>query len=172
MLFSTPMPERFRAPRGVADILPADQPYWRWLVETATRVARSYGYGQIDTPVFESTGVFLRPGSEGTDIADKEIYAFKDRGGDELALRTDGTHGVARAYIEHGMASLAAAGATLLRRLRVPLRPSPGRALPRAPPVRRRSDRRRRAGCGRRGHRRPAHLPRSPGAERPQPAAQ
>jgi histidyl-tRNA synthetase len=49
--------------------------------------------------------VFLRPGSEGTDIADKEIYAFKDRGGDELALRTDGTHGVARAYIEHGMAS-------------------------------------------------------------------
>jgi histidyl-tRNA synthetase len=99
------MPESYRAPRGVSDILPADQPYWRWLRETASRVAESYGYGEIQTPVFESVGVFLRPGSEGTDLADKEIYAFRDRGGDELALRTDGTHGVARAYVEHGMAS-------------------------------------------------------------------
>jgi histidyl-tRNA synthetase len=95
----------FRAPRGTADILPQDQPYWRWLRDTATRVAESYGYGEIQTPVFEHKGVFLRPGSEGTDLADKEIYAFEDRGGDDLALRTDGTHGVARAFIEHGMAS-------------------------------------------------------------------
>jgi histidyl-tRNA synthetase len=95
----------YRAPRGVSDLLPADQPYWRWLRDTATRVAESYGYGEIQTPVFEHAGVFLRPGSEGTDLADKEIYAFEDRGGDHLALRTDGTHGVARAYIEHGMSS-------------------------------------------------------------------
>ena len=100
------MPEPFRAPRGVTDILPEDQPYWRWIRDTATRVAESYGYREIQTPVFENVGVFLRPGSEGTDIADKEIYAFKDRGGDDLALRTDGTHGVARAYVEHGMSSL------------------------------------------------------------------
>jgi histidyl-tRNA synthetase len=100
------MPESFRAPRGANDILPADQPYWRWLRDTAARVAESYGYGEIQTPVFEHAGVFLRPGSEGTDLADKEIYAFQDRGGDELALRIDGTHGVARAYVEHGMASL------------------------------------------------------------------
>ncbi len=99
------MTERYRAPRGVTDILPADQPYWRWLRETATRVAESYGYGEIQTPVFEQVGVFLRPGSAGTDIADKELYAFQDRGGEDLALRTDGTHGVARAYIEHGMSS-------------------------------------------------------------------
>jgi histidyl-tRNA synthetase len=99
------MPESYRAPRGVSDLLPADQAYWRWLRDTAVRVAESYGYGEIQTPVFEHVGVFLRPGSEGTDIADKEIYAFQDRGGDDLALRTDGTHGVARAYIEHGMAS-------------------------------------------------------------------
>jgi histidyl-tRNA synthetase len=99
------MTNEFRAPRGTADILPQDQPYWRWLRDTATRVAESYGYGEIQTPVFEHKGVFLRPGSEGTDLADKEIYAFEDRGGDDLALRTDGTHGVARAYIEHGMAS-------------------------------------------------------------------
>jgi histidyl-tRNA synthetase len=95
----------FQAPRGAADLLPQDQPYWRWIRETAARVAESYGYGEIQTPVFEHVGVFLRPGSEGTDIADKEIYAFEDRGGEHLALRTDGTHGVARSYIEHGMSS-------------------------------------------------------------------
>lgn len=100
------MPESYRAPRGANDILPEDQPYWRWLRDTAVRVAESYGYGEIQTPVFEHSGVFLRPGSEGTDLADKEIYAFQDRGGDELALRIDGTHGVARAYVEHGMASM------------------------------------------------------------------
>ncbi|HWO74222.1 MAG TPA: histidine--tRNA ligase, partial [Dehalococcoidia bacterium] len=79
--------------------------YWRWVRDTAVRIAESYGYGEIQTPVFERVGVFLRPGAAGTDLADKEIYAFKDRGGDDLALRTDGTHGVARAYIEHGMSS-------------------------------------------------------------------
>jgi histidyl-tRNA synthetase len=101
------MPEskRMRAPRGVADILPADEPYWRWLRDTATRVAESYGYGEIQTPVFEYKDVFIRPGSEGTDLVDKEIYAFTDRGGDELALRPEGTAGVCRAYIEHGMSS-------------------------------------------------------------------
>jgi hypothetical protein len=65
------MPE-LKAPRGVDDLLPADQPYWRWLRETATRVAESYGYGEIQTPVFEHAGVWLRPGAEGTDVVDKE----------------------------------------------------------------------------------------------------
>jgi histidyl-tRNA synthetase len=99
------MTDRFQAPRGVADLLPQDQPYWRWLRETATRVAESYGYGEIQTPVFEHAGVFLRPGSQGTDLADKEVYLFQDRGGDDLALRPEGTAGVTRAYLEHGMAS-------------------------------------------------------------------
>lgn len=100
-----PTPQRFRAPRGTADVLPEDQPYWRWLRQTATRVAESYGYGELQTPVFEHIGVFLRPGSEGTDLADKEIYAFQDRGGEALALRPEGTAAVCRAYLEHGMAS-------------------------------------------------------------------
>jgi histidyl-tRNA synthetase len=97
------MPERFKAPRGVADILPEDQPYWRWLRQTATRVAESYGYAEIQTPVFEHAGVFLRPGSEGTDVVDKEVYRFQDRGGDDLVLRPEGTAAVCRAYLEHGM---------------------------------------------------------------------
>jgi histidyl-tRNA synthetase len=96
---------RFQAPRGADDILPADQPYWRWLRETAARVAESYGYRKIDTPVFEDARVFLRPAAGGTDIADKEIYVFEDRGGERLALRPEGTAAVCRAYLEHGMSS-------------------------------------------------------------------
>jgi histidyl-tRNA synthetase len=96
---------RFHAPRGTNDVLPEDQPYWRWLRETAARIARSYGYRQIDTPVFEDAGVFLRPAAGGTDIVDKEIYLFEDRGGDRLALRPEGTAAICRAYLEHGMAS-------------------------------------------------------------------
>ncbi|HLF72294.1 MAG TPA: histidine--tRNA ligase, partial [Dehalococcoidia bacterium] len=99
------MPPKFRAPRGADDILPEDQPYWRWLQSTATRVAESFGYGQIETPVFEHAGVFLRPGAEGTDIVDKEVYRFEDRGGDDLVLRPEGTASICRAYLEHGMAS-------------------------------------------------------------------
>lgn len=99
------MPQ-LQAPRGVADLLPADQPYWRWIRETATRVAESYGYGEIQTPVFEHAGVWLRPGAEGTDVVDKEMYRFEDRGGDDLVLRPEGTAGVVRAYLEHGMGSL------------------------------------------------------------------
>lgn len=98
------MPE-LKAPRGVDDILPADQPYWRWIKDTATRIAESYGYGEIQTPVFEHAGVWLRPGADGTDIVDKEMYRFQDRGGDDLVLRPEGTAGVVRAYLEHGMAS-------------------------------------------------------------------
>lgn len=96
------MPE-MKAPRGVADLLPEEQPYWRWIRETATKVAESYGYGEIQTPVFEHSGVWLRPGAEGTDVVDKEMYRFEDRGGDDLVLRPEGTAGVVRAYLEHGM---------------------------------------------------------------------
>lgn len=99
------MPQPFKAPRGVTDILPTDQPYWRFVRETAVRVAESFGYGQIETPVFEHAGLFLRPNAEGTDVIDKEVYLFKDRGGDDLVLRPEGTPPVIRAYLEHGMAS-------------------------------------------------------------------
>jgi histidyl-tRNA synthetase len=100
------MAQQFRAPRGVSDILPEDQPYWRWLRETAARVAASFGYAEIETPVFEYAGVFIRPGAEGTDLVDKEVYRFKDRGDDDLVLRPEGTAAVCRAYLEHGMQNL------------------------------------------------------------------
>jgi histidyl-tRNA synthetase len=98
------MPD-LRAPRGVSDILPADQPYWRWLRDTAVRVAESYGYGEIQTPVFERSNVWIHEDARGTDLVDKELYLFEDRGGDQLVLRPEGTPAVCRAYLEHGMAS-------------------------------------------------------------------
>jgi histidyl-tRNA synthetase len=65
-----------------------------------------YGYGRIDTPVFEATGLFTRGVGEGTDIVEKEMYTFQDRSGSSLTLRPEGTAPVCRAYVEHGMSSL------------------------------------------------------------------
>ncbi|HEX5939526.1 MAG TPA: histidine--tRNA ligase [Dehalococcoidia bacterium] len=99
-------PRKLSAPRGTHDVLPDDQPYWSYVLDAATRVAQRYGYQRIDTPVFEDAGVWLRTTGDSTDIVRKEMYVFQDRGGDELALRAEGTASVCRAYIEHGMANL------------------------------------------------------------------
>ena len=96
---------RFKAPRGTHDILPAEQEYWRFIVDRAEKLARTYGYRRIDTPVFEQAGLFTRSVGEGTDIVEKETYTFSDRGGEELTLCPEGTASVCRAYIEHGMRS-------------------------------------------------------------------
>ena len=98
-------PRRFAAPRGTSDLLPEDWPWWRHVRDTAERVCESFGYRRIDTPMFEHAGVFLRTSGAGTDVVEKEVYLFEDRGGDRLALRPEGTATVMRAYIEHGMAS-------------------------------------------------------------------
>jgi histidyl-tRNA synthetase len=96
----------FQAPRGTQDILPEDQPYWRYVEETAEAVASLYGYGRIDTPIFEEAGLFVRTVGAGTDIVEKEMYTFTDLGGGQMTLRPEGTAPVCRAYIERGMASL------------------------------------------------------------------
>jgi histidyl-tRNA synthetase len=101
-----PDPSRLNAPRGTHDVLPDEQPYWEVVQGAAARVAGRYGYQRIDTPLFEDAAVWLRTTGDSTDIVRKEMYVFKDRGGDELALRAEGTASVCRAYLEHGMASL------------------------------------------------------------------
>ncbi|HYM14377.1 MAG TPA: histidine--tRNA ligase [Dehalococcoidia bacterium] len=98
-------PTRFAAPRGTADLLPEDWPYWKYVRDTAERVCALFGYQRIETPIFEHAGVFLRTAGAGTDIVEKEVYLFEDRGGDRLALRPEGTATVMRAFIENGMAS-------------------------------------------------------------------
>lgn len=93
-------------PRGTQDIIPHEQKYWEYVVETAKSVFKGWGFGRIDTPIFEETTLFTRGIGEGTDIVDKELFELKSRGGgSSYALRPEGTAGVVRAYIEHGMRS-------------------------------------------------------------------
>ncbi len=96
----------FQAPRGTNDLLPQDQKYWRYIESKAVDLARQYGFGRIDTPVFEDANLFVRSVGEGTDIVEKEMYTFEDRGGDQVTLRPEGTAPVCRAYLEHGMHNL------------------------------------------------------------------
>lgn len=95
----------YQAPRGMNDTLPEDAALWRHIRDTAERVARLFDYRQITTPIVEDAGVFLRTVGDESDIVQKEMYVFEDRGGDRLALRPEGTAAVCRAYIEHGMGS-------------------------------------------------------------------
>lgn len=96
----------YQAPRGTADILPEDQHYWQLIREKADEVAVLYGYQRIDTPIFEDASLFVRSVGAGTDIVEKEMYAFKDKGGESLSLRPEATAAVCRAYLEHGMQNL------------------------------------------------------------------
>lgn len=93
-------------PRGTQDILPAEQKYWEYVVETAKAHLRGWDFQRIDVPIFEETPLFVRAVGEDTDIVSKEMFELKVRGkGASYALRPEGTAGVARAYIEHGMRS-------------------------------------------------------------------
>ena len=95
----------YRAPRGMQDILPDDQPDWQFLLERCVDIAKRYGYRRIDTPIVESTEVFLRGVGETTDVVEKEMYTFRDKGDNALTLRPEYTAAICRAYLEHGMAS-------------------------------------------------------------------
>ena len=96
----------YKAPRGTVDILPAEQLYYRYVESQAAEICRRYGYGRIETPVFEESGLFVRTIGQGTDIVEKETYTFKDRSEQEMTLQPEGTAPVCRAYIEHGMKAL------------------------------------------------------------------
>ena len=96
----------YQAARGTSDILPGEQPYWRYVEQVITDITRLYGYQRIDTPIFEGTSLFRRSAGEYTDIVQKEMYTFDDRGGNSLTLKPEGTPAVCRAYIQHGMHNL------------------------------------------------------------------
>ena len=90
----------FRAPKGTQDVLPPESARWEALLAAFARLARTYGYGLIQSPMFEDIGVFQRLG-EGTEVVTKEMYDFEDKGGRHVALRPEGTAPVARAFVEH-----------------------------------------------------------------------
>jgi histidyl-tRNA synthetase len=94
---------RFEAPRGTHDILPSEQPVWQWVTGEAERLCRLYGYRKIVTPAIEDTELIARTSGEGSDIVQKEMYTFQDRGGRSLTLRPEGTAPTCRAYLEHGL---------------------------------------------------------------------
>jgi len=93
----------YRAPRGTTDILPPEQPYWRYVQQKAVDICQLYGYGRVDNPAFEDAGLFIRTVGAGTDIVEKEMYSFEDKGGNQVTLRPEGTAPVCRAYVEHGL---------------------------------------------------------------------
>ncbi|MGC9357671.1 MAG: histidine--tRNA ligase [Anaerolineae bacterium] len=93
----------YSRPKGTQDILPEEQPYWDHVTTTTTRLARQYGFERLDTPIFEETELFARGVGEDTDIVEKEMYTFRDKGDRSMTLRPEFTAGVVRAYIENGM---------------------------------------------------------------------
>ena len=94
---------KIERPRGTRDVVPSEQPLWRHVVGEAERLCRLYGYRPISTPVFEETALFERTSGQGSDVVQKEMYTFEDRGGRSLTLRPEGTAPICRAYVEHGM---------------------------------------------------------------------
>jgi len=89
--------------RGMNDVLPEQTPLWQWLEQRARAVLSAYGYREIRVPIVERTELFARGIGEVTDIVEKEMYTFEDRGGDSLTLRPEGTAGCVRAAEEHGL---------------------------------------------------------------------
>lgn len=90
-------------PRGTQDILPEQQMYWEYVVETAKSFFYGWNFQRLDTPIFEETALFTRGVGEGTDLVSKEMFELKSRGGAGYALRPEGTAPAGRAFIEHGM---------------------------------------------------------------------
>lgn len=94
---------RLQPVRGTHDILPEDGRRHRHVVETARELSERYGFAEISTPIFEFTEVFQRTLGETSDVVTKEMYTFRDRGGDEITLRPEYTAGIARAVISGGL---------------------------------------------------------------------
>jgi histidyl-tRNA synthetase len=99
----------YRAPKGTYDVYPGGrEPHerselWSFVEERARELFRRYNYSEVRTPIFEEAQLFVRSVGEASDIVRKEMFAFEDKGGRELALRPEGTAGVVRAYVEHGL---------------------------------------------------------------------
>jgi len=92
-----------KAVKGTQDLLPAETAKQRYLESTLFEIAESFGFKEIRTPVFEHTELFQRGVGETTDVVQKEMYTFDDKGGRSVTLRPEGTAGAVRAFLEHGL---------------------------------------------------------------------
>ena len=90
-----------QAPKGTKDMLPADGYKWQYIENIFKNTATNYGFNEIRTPIFESTELFLRGVGDTTDIVQKEMYTFKDKGDRSITLKPEGTAPIVRAFIEN-----------------------------------------------------------------------
>ncbi|OGY64521.1 MAG: histidine--tRNA ligase [Candidatus Harrisonbacteria bacterium RIFCSPLOWO2_02_FULL_41_13b] len=95
------------SPKGMHDILPQDQPIWEKMRKVAKDISDSYNFSRIDTPIVEYASLYERPLGAGSDVVEKQMFILNTKGGDGLALRPEGTAGVSRAYLQHGLSHLA-----------------------------------------------------------------
>lgn len=102
-VISAPNKKSYNVLRGMHDILPKEEKYWRAFSQAAQNLADYFQFGKIETPLLEEANLFVRSVGKGTDIVDKEMYIFEDRDASRVALRPEGTAGVVRAYIGNGM---------------------------------------------------------------------
>jgi len=99
------MSNTIQCPKGTKDLLPEDTFKLQYVEKKVSRLLENYGFKEIRVPVFEYTELFSRGVGETTDVVQKEMYTFEDKGGRSITLRPEGTAGVIRAYLENGMAS-------------------------------------------------------------------
>ncbi|PIR01122.1 MAG: histidine--tRNA ligase [Nitrospinae bacterium CG11_big_fil_rev_8_21_14_0_20_45_15] len=92
---------KIKSIRGVKDILPDEIDKWQWVEKKAHEIFSLYGFKEIRVPIFESTKLFQRGIGDTSDIVQKEMYTFEDKGGEQITLRPEGTAGVVRSYVEH-----------------------------------------------------------------------
>ena len=97
------MDAKLQAIRGMNDLLAGELPYWQRVEAAARELFADYGYREMRVPLVEHAELFKRSIGEHTDIVEKEMYSFDDRGGDRLSLRPEATAGLVRAAIEHGL---------------------------------------------------------------------
>ena len=93
----------FKAIKGTQDMLPAESHKIQFLESTMIEIADTFGFKEIRTPVFEETKLFHRSVGDTTDVVQKEMYTFEDKGGRSITLRPEGTAGIVRAFLEHGL---------------------------------------------------------------------
>lgn len=92
-----------KAPRGTKDVLPAESYKWHHIENAMRKICKNYGVSEARTPVFEAKELFIRTVGEVTDVVQKEMYEFTDKGGREVALKPEGTAGIVRMFIENGL---------------------------------------------------------------------
>lgn len=97
------MANTITAIRGTQDVLPGESYQWQYIEKTLLETAALYGYKELRVPVFEQTGLFQRSVGDTTDVVQKEMYTFEDKGGRSITLRPEGTAGSVRCLLEHGL---------------------------------------------------------------------